>query len=51
MITKAEIKEKRRAQPEETLEQYLKHNLPAAGYTCEWNATMYQKFEKVFGDY
>ena len=51
MITKAETEKKRRAQPEETLEQYLKQTLPSAGFTREWNTTMYRKFEEVFGDY
>lgn len=50
MITKAEIEKKRRAQPKETLEQYLKQTLPSAGFTREWNITMYWKFEDVFGD-
>lgn len=33
------------------LDAYLKKTLPATGYTKEWNTTMYNKFNEIFGDY
>lgn len=45
MLTKGKIDERRRPRPKETLNEFLKKTLPTAGYTPEWNTTMYWKFE------
>lgn len=51
MLNKSNLDKKHRAQPEETLEAYMKKTLPGAGFLKKWNATMYKKFCEVFGDY